>query len=151
MRRKGELSPADVDRGWPYQVVLPARLCEGGGHNEIHDFCKDLTLCTRDHAAYDQKWFHVYCFTDPADTEKFKNRFGGEKFDPTQRGTGSNWAVGKGAKLPFILAMCGRVRLSSDYSETKIRLWFAPDSVVPNFEADWNKPPTEPMLVANGD
>ena len=44
--------------------------------------------------------------------------------------------------------MCGRVRLSSDYSEIKIRLKFAPDTPAPNFEADWNKPPTEPMLVA---
>jgi putative SOS response-associated peptidase YedK len=44
--------------------------------------------------------------------------------------------------------MCGRVRLTSDYSEIKIRLKFAPDTSPPNFEADWNKPPTEPMLVA---
>ena len=44
--------------------------------------------------------------------------------------------------------MCGRVRLSSDYSEIKIRLKFAPNSVAPNFESDWNKPPTAPMLVA---
>jgi putative SOS response-associated peptidase YedK len=44
--------------------------------------------------------------------------------------------------------MCGRVRLASDYSEIKIRLKFAPDTSAPNFEADWNKPPTEPMLVA---
>lgn len=44
--------------------------------------------------------------------------------------------------------MCGRVRLSSDYSEIKIKLKFALDSVAPNFEADWNKPPTTPMLVA---
>jgi hypothetical protein len=44
--------------------------------------------------------------------------------------------------------MCGRVRLASDYSEIKIRLKFAPNSVAPNFEPDWNKPPTAPMLVA---
>ena len=44
--------------------------------------------------------------------------------------------------------MCGRVRLSSDYSEIKIRLRFAPNSAAPNFEPDWNKPPTAPMLVA---
>jgi putative SOS response-associated peptidase YedK len=44
--------------------------------------------------------------------------------------------------------MCGRVRLSSDYSEIKIRLKFAPNSVAPNFEPDWNKPPTAPMIVA---
>ena len=39
-------------------------------------------------------------------------------------------------------------RLSSDYSEIKIQLKFAPNSVAPNFEPDWNKPPTAPMLVA---
>jgi putative SOS response-associated peptidase YedK len=44
--------------------------------------------------------------------------------------------------------MCGRVRLSSDYSEIKIKLKFDPTSPVPNYAADWNKPPTEPMLVA---
>jgi putative SOS response-associated peptidase YedK len=44
--------------------------------------------------------------------------------------------------------MCGRVRLASDYSEIKIRLKFAPDAPAPNFEPDWNKPPTSPMLVA---
>jgi len=44
--------------------------------------------------------------------------------------------------------MCGRVRLSSDYSEIKIRLKFDPAAAAPNFERDWNKPPTTPMLVA---
>ncbi len=44
--------------------------------------------------------------------------------------------------------MCGRVRLSSDYSEIKIKLQFDPSSPAPNYAADWNKPPTEPMLVA---
>lgn len=44
--------------------------------------------------------------------------------------------------------MCGRVRLASDYSEIKIRLKFDPDSPAPNFAADWNLPPTRPMLVA---
>lgn len=44
--------------------------------------------------------------------------------------------------------MCGRVRLSSDYSEIKIRLKFAPSASAPNFAPDWNKPPTQPMLVA---
>jgi putative SOS response-associated peptidase YedK len=44
--------------------------------------------------------------------------------------------------------MCGRVRLASDYSEIKIRLKFAPDSLAPNFEPEWNKPPTTPMLAA---
>ena len=50
MRRKGELSSAAIDHGWPHQVVLPARLCERDGYNEIHEFCRDLTLCSRGHA-----------------------------------------------------------------------------------------------------
>jgi putative SOS response-associated peptidase YedK len=45
-------------------------------------------------------------------------------------------------------AMCGRVRLSSDYSEIKIALKFDLEAPAPNFKPDWNKPPTEPMLVA---
>jgi putative SOS response-associated peptidase YedK len=44
--------------------------------------------------------------------------------------------------------MCGRIRLSSDYSEIKIKLKFAPNAAAPNFEPTWNRPPTEPMLVA---
>ena len=44
--------------------------------------------------------------------------------------------------------MCGRVRLSSDYSEIKIKLKFDLDAPAPNFERDWNLQPTRPMLVA---
>ena len=48
----------------------------------------------------------------------------------------------------YIWAMCGRIRLSSDYSEIKTAVKFDLDAPAPNFEADWNKPPTAPMLVA---
>jgi hypothetical protein len=90
--RKGELSPAAVDRGWPHQVALPASACEGGGYKTIHDFCKDLSLCPRGHCVHhDGQSFNVYCFADAADVEKFRARFGGEKFDPAQRGKGRNW------------------------------------------------------------
>ena len=44
--------------------------------------------------------------------------------------------------------MCGRVRLTTDYSEIKIALKFHLSAPAPNFEVDWNKPPTAPMLVA---
>jgi len=91
--RKGELSPAAVDRDWPYQVALPESACYGGGYKVIHDFCKDLSLCPRGHAVvHDDQWFNVYCFAEQADAEKFMKRFGGETFDPKQRGKGSNWA-----------------------------------------------------------
>jgi hypothetical protein len=93
MRRKGELSPAAIDRGWPHQIVLPAPRCESGGYEEIHEFCKNLTLCSRGHAVFhDREWFQVYCFQNPMDADKFLQRFGGERFYPEQRGKGSNWA-----------------------------------------------------------
>ena len=93
MRRKGELSPAAIDQGWPHQIVLPARRCESGGYEEIHEFCNNLTLCSRGHAVFhDREWFQVYCFQNTTDADKFLQRFGGERFDPEQRGKGSNWA-----------------------------------------------------------
>jgi hypothetical protein len=45
--RKGELSLAMVDRGWPYQVALPAGASNGGAYKAIHAFCKGLSLCPR--------------------------------------------------------------------------------------------------------
>jgi hypothetical protein len=56
-------------------------MCERDGYNEIHEFCRDLTLCSRGHALYhDSQRFHVYCFKERADAQKFMERFGGEKF-----------------------------------------------------------------------
>jgi hypothetical protein len=93
MRRKDELSPAEIDRKWSHQVVLTARACEGAGYNEIHEFCRELSLCDRGHSVHhDDEWYHVYCFSDPADAEKFKQRFGGEQFNPSERGRGHDWA-----------------------------------------------------------
>jgi putative SOS response-associated peptidase YedK len=44
--------------------------------------------------------------------------------------------------------MCGRVRLSNDYSEIKIRLNFGATAAAPNLQPSWNIPPTGDMLVA---
>jgi hypothetical protein len=93
MRRKGELSPAGIDRGWPHQVALPASASQGCGYRAIHEFCEQLSLCPRGHSvAHNGQWFNVYCFADAADAEKFRKQFGGEKFNPAQRGKGRNWA-----------------------------------------------------------
>jgi len=93
MRRKGELSPAGIDRGWPHQVALPASTSLGGGYKAIHEFCNDLSLCPRGHSVnHEGRWYHVYCFAQAADADTLMRRFGGERFDPKQRGKGSNWA-----------------------------------------------------------
>jgi hypothetical protein len=73
-------------------VALAASVSEGSGYKIVHDFCQDLSLCPRGHRVYhDGQWFNVYCFAEAADAEKFMARFGGEKFDPRQRGKGRNW------------------------------------------------------------
>src|SRR3981081_3913449 len=93
MRRKGELSPAGVDAGWPHQVALPAHQCSGRSTAIIHEFCKGLSLCPRGHTVmWDDKWFNVYCFKDSVHADLFRERFGGETFDPKQRGKGARWA-----------------------------------------------------------
>jgi hypothetical protein len=93
--RKGELSPASIDREWPYQVALPGSTSLNGGYKIIREFCKDLSLCPRGHSVFRDEWFNVYCFAKPEHAERFLARFGGEKFHPSQRGRGAKWAVWK--------------------------------------------------------
>jgi hypothetical protein len=63
--RKGELSPATVDRGWPHQVALPESQATGSGHKIIRAFCANLSLCDRGHAVYhEDKWWQVFCFAE---------------------------------------------------------------------------------------
>jgi hypothetical protein len=42
-------------------------------------------------AASPSRWI-VYCFADAEHAEKFRMRFGGERFNPKHRGRGSNSA-----------------------------------------------------------
>jgi hypothetical protein len=84
--RKGELSPAGVDRGWPHQAL-------NSGYKAIQEFCVGLSLCNRGHSVFhENQWWNVYCFAEPDHAEKFMRQFGGEKFDPKTRGKGGNWA-----------------------------------------------------------
>jgi putative SOS response-associated peptidase YedK len=47
--------------------------------------------------------------------------------------------------------MCGRVRLSSDVSELKIRFAIPPERPSPNFAASWNVAPTDPLPIVRFD
>lgn len=81
-RRKGELSNVSIDRGWPHQVALEARLSTGDRYDTVHYFCEDLSLCPRGHSFYcDGRYFNVYCFAEMAHAERFRARFGGELVD----------------------------------------------------------------------
>jgi len=90
--RKGELSPATVDGGWPHQVALRAEQVMRD-FRVIDEFCRELSLCARGHSVNDGKdWYKVFCFAEPEDAAAFMARFGGERFDPRQRGRGAWWA-----------------------------------------------------------
>lgn len=88
--RKGELSPAGVDRGWPYQVAVPftddiplGHVCPSGPVS---------SLCRRGHEVSDgSRRYRVFCFSDPEQAKAFKASVGGEDFDPRDRGRGQAW------------------------------------------------------------
>ncbi|AMN44734.1 hypothetical protein RHPLAN_63250 [Rhodoplanes sp. Z2-YC6860] len=89
-RRKGELSPSSIDRGWPHQVSLPEDECTGmPDYDIVRLFAEPLSVCSRGHRfRQNDRWYHVFCFQFREDAEKFKDRFGGEWFDPARRGRG---------------------------------------------------------------
>ena len=102
MRRKGELSPARIDREWPHQIMLPASEGTGANYQIIREFCAGLTFCPRGHSILkDDQWHNVYCFAQKAHAETFKERFGGEWFDPSRRGRGNSWMKVKPPKQKF--------------------------------------------------
>lgn len=86
--RKGELSKAAIDRGWPYQVALESYRCGGDSYLKQRFFCvgNDLTLCLRGHSfRRDGTDFSVFCFARERDAELFRARFGGEAMSPKTR------------------------------------------------------------------
>lgn len=94
-RRKGEMTPASVDSGWPHQVALAEEHCTGASFHLHRAFCSEqaLALCPRGHTVrHSDQWFHVFCFAERAHAEAFMARFGGEWFDPRDRGRGGAWA-----------------------------------------------------------
>src|SRR5262245_1404882 len=84
--RKGELSQAAIDRGWPHQAALPASQLLGARYYTVHLFCDDLSLCPRGHTfRRNDQDYSVFCFAHRGHAEKFHERFGGEFVDPKTR------------------------------------------------------------------
>jgi len=92
-RRKGELTAALIDGGWPHQVAVPEDACTGNNYKVQADFCRELSLCPRGKAVFHgEQWWRVFCFSDPFHADAFRERFGGEQFNPEDRGRGADWA-----------------------------------------------------------
>ena len=58
----------------------------------IGEFCRGLSVCPRGGTVRrDDVTHHVFGFANAAHAERFRARFGGEPFDPKDRGRGSAW------------------------------------------------------------
>jgi len=90
--RKGGLSPSAVDRGYPYQVALLAELSLGKLGAAQDEFCKKLLRSVRGHTVFfEDRHYLVHCFGQKAHADAFMAEFGGEPFNPAERGKGLNW------------------------------------------------------------
>ncbi|TAY13844.1 hypothetical protein ELH96_19730 [Rhizobium leguminosarum] len=91
-RRKGELTPAAIDRGWPFQVALPAELSKGKLGEEQALYCNRLMRCSRGHTVFhEDQHYNIHCFATKVGAEAFMAKYGGEWFDPRDRGRGADW------------------------------------------------------------
>ena len=60
-RRKGELSPGEIDRGWPFQVELSSEVGTGlEAQAAMAAFCKKLLRCNRGHSVFHEDQ-HTTC------------------------------------------------------------------------------------------
>jgi hypothetical protein len=91
-RRKGEMSPAQLDRDYPFQVALPADRVAGKNHPIIEGAVAALGGASRTHTVRrDDRTYVVYCFLTKEDAHGFSNAFDGEPFDPRDRGRRRHW------------------------------------------------------------
>jgi hypothetical protein len=68
-------------------VVLRTEECRGTHYRTAHAFCLGLSLWARGHSVYyEGEWWEVFCLAEKAHAEAFRDRFGGEHFDPRERG-----------------------------------------------------------------
>jgi hypothetical protein len=69
-------------------------LAPGQGVECLHPrILPGLSLCPRGHTVRrDDVTYSVFCFADASHVERFCESFGGERFDPKDRGRGSAWS-----------------------------------------------------------
>ena len=92
-RRKGELTAAAIGSRLATPSRCPGDRLQGFAWSVHGRLLLDLSVCERHHSVFhEDRWWIVYCFADAEHAEKFRMRFGGERFNPKDRGRGSNWA-----------------------------------------------------------
>jgi hypothetical protein len=90
--RKGELTKSRLNREWPHQVALRADFVAGANLPIIGKFKDELNGCPRGHSVMHKDIdYVVFCFAEKEQADRFSERFGGEPFNPKDRGTGNSW------------------------------------------------------------
>jgi hypothetical protein len=93
-RRKGELIPSAIDRGRPFQVALPQGMSSGKLYGEQMEFCEKnkLMRCMRGHSVFHDDRHTTSIALPPKRARGLSlTGYGGEWFDPKERGKGLNW------------------------------------------------------------
>ncbi len=97
-----KLTIATINRGWPHQVALQASSNDNLAEEQSL-FCKRLLRCAEILSVTDSgQAYNVHCFATREGASAFMSKFGGEWFDPTERGRGAfadRWTR-KAAKRP---------------------------------------------------
>jgi hypothetical protein len=85
--------PSDAhDWEWPHQVAAYADSCAEEHLDEKLDFCRELSLCPLTHTFLRlSTQYFIFCFADPAHAALFRERFGGEPFDPKEHARAWHW------------------------------------------------------------
>lgn len=97
-RRKGEMTPAQIDRAFPYQVAIPAGTILSDQARRFHGAGE------RGHSIFHENgWWNVICFPTREQAERFGRMVDGLWVDPRDRGRGRNWMkwTPKQTPLPF--------------------------------------------------
>lgn len=91
-RRRGELTATQIDAEWPHQVAIRGDLYVGKQAEALRTFAQKLLHCPRGHSVFhEDQHYDVHCFATKPHAEAFVAEFGGEWFDPRDRGKGVNW------------------------------------------------------------
>lgn len=90
-KRKGQLTPAQIDREYPAKAILAA-LDHSARWREIDTFKAQRDGAPLGHSMVIEDVQHVVtCFRDEGAADEFVSKFGGRRFDPSTRSR-SSWA-----------------------------------------------------------
>lgn len=86
MRRKGELSPAAIDRTYPHQIAVPS-LVVSGSFAALQAWLPERSAAPRRRSVVgpDDEWWTIFAFKAADDAADFKAQFGGIDYDPQGR------------------------------------------------------------------